>query len=75
MKEKINKANDWLLHNLIWIVICFAFWISILVFLVSFGIWLGNKQRTEITKKTTNLTFEQQKILKEAKDLRELIKK
>lgn len=75
MKEKINKANNWLLQNLIWIVLCLAFWISALVFLVSFGIWLGNKQRTEITKKTINLNSEHQKMVKEAKDLRELIKK
>ena len=75
MKEKINKANNWLLQNLIWIVLCFAFWISTLVFLVSFEIWLGNKQRTEITKKTANINYENQKNLKQAKELRELIKK
>lgn len=75
MQHKINKWNAWLHRNLFWVVLCFGFWISFLVGLVSYGIWLGDSQRTEIKESTETLSIDQKKAVNEAIELREIMKK
>lgn len=75
MSEKFNKWNLWLHRNLFWVVLCFAFLISVLVVMVGYGVWTGIQQRKAIQDSTEAISLDQKQALQEALELQKMINK
>ena len=77
MKTRIEKYNDWIHRNIFLVTLIFAFWISVAVVSVFYGIYLGQKQRGEIRHKVEHSLKNQDtlKMNENIDSLREILKK